>query len=131
MLKPTDQTGQVSTQDTEVTSSGQVGAMESANPEDIATRVFKSGWPEFKKLTADLTKNQLQRVLNALTEAPLNDKKFVFYDQKEIDSFNLGLRLMEAKFIMFQAVYNERLAAQIAAEQKEEKKEETNEAVVG
>lgn len=125
MLKPTEQ--QVTTdgnQDKDVVASGEKGATESAKPEDIATRVFKAGLPQFKKVTSELSKNQLLRVLNALVEAPLNDKKFIFYDQKEVDAFNLGSQMSDAKFVMFQAVYNERLAAQVARERAEQQKKD-------
>lgn len=92
--------------------------------EEKAAKLFTSLLPQFKVLSKDMTKSELKRVLNALVEAPLNEEKFKFYRQIEVNAFNTGMAIMNAKHTMMFVALNQKAEEEKA--KTEEKKEESN-----
>ena len=111
---------------TEATTSQELPS--TAQVADKTAMDFKIMLPLFKRHIAVLSNKAKDRVINAVLEYPLYDREPIFQSAKEKDLFDIGLRLIDAKTVMIQAVYEERLKNEIAeaAANTKEKEQETN-----
>lgn len=73
-------------------------------PEDLATHDFQTLLPRFYDKVEELSNRQLKRVVTALIEYPLERTDFRFSYVKEAEAFDLGMRIMDAKFIIMKTV---------------------------
>lgn len=73
-------------------------------PEDLAAFNFKELLPKFYDKVEELSNRQLKRVVTALLEYPLERTGFRFSYVKEAEAFDLGMRIMDAKFIIMKTV---------------------------
>ena len=80
--------------------------------------------PRFEAYVNTLSKKQLKRLINALSQFPLNEKDFN-HRGSEKEAFLIGNRLLEAKYCMVMHTYLEEMH-NINAKLEEEKNKENN-----
>jgi len=80
--------------------------------------------PKFTAAVGKLSSNALRRVLNKLVEWPLNNKSYKATSQLEQDAFNIGSRLIEAKFMLITAEYQKLIEQQ--PKEQEQKGDQSN-----
>lgn len=96
--------------------------------EDMATYEFQKLLPKFYDKIEELANRQLKRVVKALIEYPLEGTAFRFSYVKEAEAFDLGMRIMDCKFIIMKAVMDmtadqrKELLNQLEAIESQEKK---------
>jgi len=79
----------------------------------IASSMLYLYIPKFNAAVGKLSSNALRRVLNKLVEWPLNNKSYKATSQVEQDAFNIGSRLLEAKFMLVTAEYSQLIEQQL------------------
>lgn len=82
-------------------------APEPAQPsvQDMAAHDYQTLMPIFYKRLEDCTSNrQLMRVIKALVEYPLGERRPKFSYQQEQDAFDVGMRVFDCKAILMKAV---------------------------
>jgi hypothetical protein len=81
----------------------------SEDPEEVAAALFTLYMPMFIGGVEKLSNKQCKRILRALIETPLMDVPYSPQAQLERDIFNIGLRLLDAKYLMIMSTYNNSL----------------------
>lgn len=76
------------------------------DPEEVASMLFTLYLPRYFSLVEGLSSNAMRRMLKALVEYPLNDKNYMHSSPKEKEAFNIGLRLLDAKYVMLFSTYS-------------------------
>jgi hypothetical protein len=76
---------------------------------DRAAMDFKVMMPLFKRYIPVLSNKAKDRVVNAMLEFPLYDREPIFQTAREKDLFDLGLRILDAKTVMIQAAYSDKM----------------------
>lgn len=74
-------------------------------PTDIASTLFGLYWPKFKAGVLQLSSKQRARLLLALVEYPLQERDYNHNEKLEKDLFNVGMRLLESKYLMIIETY--------------------------
>lgn len=77
----------------------------SDDPMELAATMLYMYTPKFQQAVGKLSSNALRRILNKLVSYPLNDKAYKATSQLEQDAFNVGDRLLEAKYILIYDQY--------------------------
>ena len=95
----------------------------SDDPVEMAATLLYLYTPKFQQAVMKLSSNALRRVLMKLVSYPLNEKAYKATSQLEQDAFNVGDRLLEAKFLMIMNTYQGIVETEMAKEQQENKGE--------
>jgi hypothetical protein len=106
-------------------------------PEDLATADYQRLLPQFEKRVEDLSLKQSHRILKMIMAYPFQTTQPSFTTQKEVSTFNLGLEIMDCKYVLMQAVHalgkkkvqelvHQEMVAEAQELIKQEKKEEEN-----
>lgn len=74
------------------------------SPEDFATRDYMVLFPRFLEEIDELSNRQLKKVVSAIVEYPFNGKISNWSYEKEQRAFLTGVKLMDAKYTIFNAV---------------------------
>lgn len=96
------------------------------DPEEVASMLFTLYLPRYFSLVEGLSSNAMRRMLKALVEYPLNEKNYMHSSEKEREAFNIGLRLLDAKYVMLFSTYSggleelHRVASEIEVASKDE-----------
>lgn len=103
--------------------------MEEANakvqdPVGTAAMLYGLYLPKFKEGISQLSSRARARVLNALIEYPLNEKKYAHRSALEKELMAVGHAVLEAKFLMIMATYNSSMEELIEAAKTEDLTEE-------
>lgn len=109
---------------------------EEIDPEEIASMLLTLYTPRFCALVDQLSNRQLKRLIKSMIEYPIG-KNYNHNDSTEAEAFNIGNRLVDAKYVLMVNTYNENRevimeAAEKAANETEvtfgnnEEKEATN-----
>lgn len=77
-------------------------------PEEIAAQFFHMIYPLFKERVNGLMAKDAKKVIDALIAFPIEMDEPDFRNESSLNVFNLGTRLLEAKFIMQQSVEMDR-----------------------
>jgi hypothetical protein len=77
------------------------------SPENMAATILYMYTPVFEAKVGKLSSNALRRVLRKLVQYPFNEKSYTPTSQEEKDVFAIADRLVEAKFLLIMAQYNE------------------------
>lgn len=81
----------------------------SEDPEEVAAALFTLYMPMFLGGIEKLSNKQCKRVLRALVETPLMDTPYNPTAPLERDIFNIGLRLLDAKYLMIMSTYQKNI----------------------
>lgn len=73
-------------------------------PEQAAEMVFKYYWPQYKSLVSSLSNKDARRLNEALVGYPLEVTNKNFFSKEAKEAFALAKTLMDAKFVIAQAV---------------------------
>lgn len=84
---------------------------------DVVASVFGMFWPQWKQAFVHLSSKQKTRLILSLMEYPLQEKPLVFPTKLEKDMFNLGERLLSAKYMMIIQTYSEQMGKMLTPEQ--------------
>ena len=95
----------------------------SDDPMELAATMLYMYTPKFQQAVGKLSSNALRRILNKLVSYPLNDKAYKATSQLEQDAFNVGDRLLEAKFLMITSTYSDIIQNEMKKEQESNKAE--------
>lgn len=76
------------------------------DPVETAAMMYGMYLPHFKRGLKQLSSRARSRVMNALVEYPLNEKKYSHRDGLEKELMAIGHAVLEAKFLMILATYN-------------------------
>lgn len=79
-------------------------------PEDVATHFFKMYYPIYRGLLSGLSNKDARRVAEHVVQWPLEVQHPKFNDQKALQAFQTGIRLLDCKFIMKSAAEMHRLS---------------------
>ena len=74
------------------------------SPEDFATRDYMILFPRFLEEIEELSNRQLKKVVSAIIEYPFNGRIENWSYEKEQKAFLTGVKLMDAKYTIFNAV---------------------------
>lgn len=103
-----------------------VEMQENMPPADVAAHFFQMFYPKYKQLLSGLSNKDARRVAEHVVQWPLEVSDPKFNDPKAREAFQVGVRLLDCKFIMKSVVEMERISnAQIAKLEKEANKELT------
>lgn len=100
---------------------------ENMPPADVAAHFFKMYYPPFKGLLGGLSNKDARRVAEHIVQWPLEVQHPKFNDEKALQAFQLGVRLLDCKFIMKSVVEMERLQQAQADIAKAEAEKQTTE----
>jgi hypothetical protein len=90
------------------------------DPMEMASTLLYMYTPKFNAAVDKLSSNALRRVLKRLVSYPLNEKAYAATSQAEQDVFNVGDRLLEAKFIMITQTYTDIIEQEMKKEEQGE-----------
>ena len=79
-------------------------------PADVAAHFFQMFYPKYKQLLSGLSNKDARRVAEHVVQWPLHDSDPKFNDENAKQAFQVGVRLLDCKFIMKSVVEMERLA---------------------
>lgn len=104
---------------------------EEMGPARMSEQFFRTFWPMYKQRIVNLSNKECRRLLEALVQWPLEEENPVFKSQAAQEAFALGIRLIDSKTIIRDAVELEMLQKQVDKDgglnyNKEENKGETN-----
>ncbi len=76
-------------------------------PEEIASMMFAMYLPRFFTQVDTLSNKDLRRLVKALVETPLNDEPYKFHSPAAKEAFNIGVSLLDSKYVMIMHTYSE------------------------
>jgi hypothetical protein len=79
---------------------------EDVDPVEIAAQMLTYYTPMYNKVIDKLSSRQLRRVTKSIVEFPLG-KTYVHKDPLELEAFNLGKALLDAKYVMIAQTYSD------------------------
>lgn len=91
---------------------------------DVAAQFFKMFYPQYKLLLSGLSNKDARRVAEHVVQWPLEVQNPKFGDIKAEQAFQVGVRLMDCKFIMRAYFEMERQQELLKQKQEAEKGEE-------
>lgn len=103
---------------------------ENMPPADVAAHFFRMYNPIYKQLLGGLSNKDSRRVAENVVQWPLENSHPKFNDDKAKQAFQLGIRLLDCKFIMKSVVEMERLANAEASKAKVEAEKQSAETPV-
>lgn len=77
------------------------------SPEAVSSQLLMIYTPIYENLVNGLSANAMRRLLKKLVEFPLNEKEMKATSEQEQQTFAIGTRLLEAKFVLIMQTYNE------------------------
>lgn len=87
---------------------------------ETATLKFHVGLPMFKKISENMSKKSLRRVLTAVIEFPLHDEtKSMLSSNEEVMMFQQAMELLENKMVLM-SFANDEMLKRAALEEKQE-----------
>lgn len=84
----------------------------------VCETLFGMYWPKFKAGVLTLSSKQRARLLLALIEYPIHEREYKHDQKVEQNLFNVGMRLLEAKYLMIIETYAKHAAELQAAAAK-------------
>jgi len=82
------------------TMGGESSPPPSPSPEDMAAHDYQMLLPKFKEACDPLSRRQMQRVVDALMEYPLENQNPRFSYTEERNAFNTGMQLLDCKLVL-------------------------------
>lgn len=96
------------------------------DPNEIASQLLYYYTPLYQNLVKQLTTNEMRRMLLKLVEYPLNDKAYKGNREIEDQTFAIGQRLLESKFILVMNTYADNVEEMKKLAEENKKEQETN-----
>ncbi len=93
------------------------------SPEDMCSQMLYVYGPRYKAILKKLSGRQKERLLYMLAMFPLQERVYAPTDPAEREAFNLGDRLLQAKFVLMTKVLSEKMEKE--ALQQEQASDET------
>lgn len=90
--------------ETQPESTGPVADAPQPSVEDLAAHDFRNLIPDFYKKLEPLSRRQVQKVLMALVEYPLETQELRWSYPEEKEAFYIGMQLFDCKFVLMRAV---------------------------
>jgi len=75
------------------------------SPEDVASQLLYMYTPIYENLVNGLSSKARTRLLKKLISFPLNEKELASTSQQEEQAFQIGNRLLEAKYVLIMDTY--------------------------
>lgn len=107
-----------------------VEMQENMPPADVAAHFFKMYHPIYKQLLSGLSNKDARRVAEHVVQWPLEVQYPKFNDDKAEQAFQVGVRLLDCKFIMKSVVEMERIANAQAAKATADAEKQTNSEII-